>query len=189
MKHIYKGQFEYIKNKKKERFIVCLIFAALIAGILTAGYLITKTRESIFTVAAILTVLPAAKFVVSFCMLLPYHSQPKENYDRVCQAAKDAIVCTDMLISTEKKILPTDFVVIRDGNVCGYSSHEKFDTRFAQEYLTTMYKRNGVKPNIKMFTEEKKFLQRVHELSLMEIDEKQAERDERTKELLLTLIL
>lgn len=189
MKHVYRGQFEYIKKKKTERLIICLIWAALIIGILVAGFLITKSRESIFTVAAILTVLPAAKFVVSFCMLLPYQSQTKEKYDMVCKAAKEAIVCTDMLISTEKKVLPTDFIVIRDGNVCGYSAHPKFDARFAQEYLTAMYKRNGVKPNIKMFTDEKKFLQRVRELAAMEIDEKQAERDNRTKELLLTLIL
>ncbi len=189
MKHVYRGQFEYIKKKKKERFIICLIWGALIIGILVAGFLITKSRESIFTVAAILTVLPAAKFVVSFCMLLPYQSQTREKYDMVCKAAKEAIVCTDMLISTEKKVLPTDFVVIRDGNVCGYSGHPKFDARFAQEYLTAMYKRNGVKPNIKMFTDEKKFLQRVRELAAMEIDEKQTERDTRTKELLLTLIL
>ena len=189
MKHVYKGQFEYIKKKKKERLIICLIWTALIIGILVAGYLITKSRESIFTVAAILTVLPAAKFVVSFCMLLPDHSQTKEKYELVCKAAKEASVCTDMLISPEKKGLPTDFVVIRDGNVCGYSASPKFDARFAQEYLTAMYKRNGIKPNIKMFTDEKKFLQRVRELAAMEIDEKQAERDTRTKELLLTLIL
>lgn len=189
MRHVYKGQFEYIKRKKQQRLIICLIFAAVILGILAAGYLITKTRENIFTVVAVLTVLPAAKFVVSFCMLLPYRSQVREKYDIVCRAAKDAIVCTDMLISTEKKILPTDFVVIRDGNVCGYSSHPKFDAGYAKEYLTAMYKRNGVKPNIKLFTDEKKFLQRVSELSAMEIDEKQAERDTRTKELLLTLIL
>ena len=189
MKRVYKGQFEYIRNKKKERLFICLLWAALIIGILTAGYLITKSRESIFTVAAILTVLPAARFVVSFCMLLPYQSQEREAYDRVCKAAGNAVVCTDLLISTEKRILPVAFAVIRAGNVCGYSAHKNFDARFAQEYLSAMYKRNGIKPNIKLFTDEKKFMQRVRELSDMEADEKQEERDMRTKELLLTLVL
>lgn len=189
MKAVYKGQFEYIKKKKIQRMLVCLLWAVLIAGILIAGFLITKTRESIFTVAAILTVLPAAKFVVSFVMLLPYRSQSKESYDKVCRAAGEAIVCTDVILSTEKKLLPTAFVVIRDGNVCGFSSHPKYDAVYAQEYLAAMYKRNGVKPNIKIFTDERKFLKRVRELADMTIDEKQASRDERTKELLLTLVL
>ncbi|MBO5278443.1 MAG: hypothetical protein J6B06_02995 [Lachnospiraceae bacterium] len=189
MKPVYKGQLEYIKKKKIQRAIICLISYLIIAAIFLTGYLTTGSRENILTLMAILGSLPAAKFTVSFFMLLPYRSQTREVYEEVQRLSGEAILYTDILISTEKKILPTDFVVIRDGNLCGYASHPKYDTAYAQDYLAGMYKRNGLKPNIKIFTDKNKFLKRVGELAAMPTDEKQAAKDTRTAELLLTLIL
>lgn len=189
MKPVNKGQFEYIKKKKIQRAIICAISYLMIAAIFLTGYLTTGSRNNILTVAAILSALPAAKFTVSLLMLLPHRSQTREAYEEVKKLSGGAIFYTDVLISTEKKILPTDFVAIRNGTVCGYASHPKYDPAYAQDYLVSMYKRNGLKPNIKIFTDKNKFLKRVSELAAMPEDEKQAAKDTRTAELLLTLIL
>ncbi len=189
MKPIYKGQFEYIKKKKFQRALLCGGSFLVVLAVLLTGYFTTGTKENILTVVAILGVLPASKFAVSFIMLFPHHSQTKEAYEEALQAAGEAILYTDMLISTEKRVLPTDFIVIRGGSVCGYSSQPKYDAAFAQEYLAGMLKRNGIKANIKIFKDKNKFLKRAGELAAMEVEEKQAVRDERTAELLLTLVL
>lgn len=189
MKPVYKGQFEYIKKKKIQRALLCGASFLLVLAVLLTGYFTTGSKENLLTIVAILGVLPSAKFAVSLIMLLPHHSQTKEAYEEARQAAGEAILYTDVLISTEKKVLPTDFVVIRGGNVCGYASRPGYDTSFAQEYLTGMFKRNGLKVNCKIFTNKDKFLRRAGELSAMEIEEKQAVRDERAAQLLLTLIL
>lgn len=189
MKPVYKGQFEYIKKKKVQRAVICVISYIIIAAILLTGYLTTGSKENILTVVAILSALPAAKFTVSFFMLLPYRSQTKEAYEEVQKVSGGAILYTDVLISTEKKVLPTDFVVIRDGNICGFAGRQGYDAAYAQEYLMGMYKRNGIKPNIRIFTDKGKFLKRTGELAAMPVDEKQAARDTRTAGLLLTLVL
>lgn len=189
MKPIYKGQFEYIKKKKKQRAIITAVCFLLVLAVFFLGYFSTGKRENLLTVAAILGVLPAAKFAVSFLMFLPHHSQTAESYAKVQSVCGEAALLTDMLISTEKKVLPTDFMVVRCGNVIGYASQNSYDAAFAQKYITDMLKRNGIRANVKIFTDESKFLKRVSELAAMEPDEKQDVRDGRTEELLLTLIL
>lgn len=189
MKPIFKGQFEYIKLKKRQRAIVCAVCFLLVIAVFLTGYFSTGTRENILTVMAILGVLPAAKFAATLCMMLPYHSQTEEAYLETAKAAGEGILYADMLLSTEKKILSTDFIVIRGGNVCGLATHPKYDVAFAQEYVTGMLKRNGVKANVKIFTDKNKFLRRVKELAALEVEEKQEVRDERTAELILTLVL
>ena len=52
-----------------------------------------------------------------------------------------------------------------------------------------MLKKNGIKANVKIFTDRGKFLKRVKELAAFEVDEKQSVRDERTAALMLTLVL
>ena len=189
MKRIDKGQFEYIKNKKMQRAIVCAVCFLLVLAVFLTGYISTGSRENILTVMAILGVLPAAKFAATLCMMLPYHSQTREEYDTVAELAGEAILYVDMLLSTEKKILPTDFVAIRGGTVCGLATAPKYDTAFAQDYIAAMLKKNGIKANVKIFTDRGKFLKRVKELSAFEVDEKQSVRDERTAALMRTLVL
>ena len=189
MRRIYKGQFEYIKKRKLQLGLLSAGCFLLVFALLITGYISTATKENLLTMVAILGVLPAAKFAATFFIILPHHSQTKEDFDLVQQNCGDAIFYTDVLFSTEKKVLPTDFVVIRGGNVCGYASQPKYETIFAQEYLSNMLKKNGVKANIKIFTDKTKFLRRIQEIAALEVEEKQEVRDERTAQLLLTLIM
>ncbi len=189
MRRIYKGQFEYIKKRKLQLGLLSVGCFLLVFALLITGYISTGTKENLLTMVAILGVLPAAKFAATFFIIFPHHSQTKEDFDLVQQNCGDAIFYTDVLFSTEKKVLPTDFVVIRGGNVCGYASQPKYDTIFAQEYLGNMLKKNGVKANIKIFTDKTRFLRRIQEIAALEVEEKQEVRDERTAQLLLTLIM
>lgn len=189
MKPIDKGQFEYIKNKKKQRAIFCAVNFLLVLAVFLTGYFSTGSRENLLTVMAILGVLPAAKFAATLCMMLPYHSQTREEYDKVAEVAGESILYVDMLLSTEKKVLPTDFIVIRGGTVCGLATSPKYDATFAQDYITGMLKKNGIKANVKIFLDRGKFLKRVKELAVLEVDEKQSVQDERTAALMLTLVL
>ncbi len=189
MKPINKGQFEYIKNKKRQRAIVCAVCFLLVLAVFLTGYFSTGSRENILTVMAILGVLPAAKFAATLCMMLPYHSQAREEYDKIAEASGESILYVDMLLSTEKKVLPTDFIVIRGGTVCGLATSPKYDVGYAQDYLVGMLKKHGIKANVKIFTDRGKFLKRVKELAALDVDEKQSVRDERTASLMLTLVL
>lgn len=189
MRSVYKGQFEYINKRKRQLGLICAVCFLLVLAVFLTGYIAVGRRENLMTVAAILGVLPAAKFAATLFMVLPYRSLSKEEYDKAKEAAGDAILYVDMLISTEKKVLPTDAVVIRGGNVCGYTSHPKYDVSFAQTYISDMLKKNGVKANVRIFTDQAKFLRRARELAALGTDEKQREKDDRTAALMLTLIL
>lgn len=187
-KLVEKGKFSYIKSQKRLYGNLTLAGMLMVLMLFFSGYLATGTRNNIMTVVAILSVLPTAKFAATFFMLLPYHSQSKEVYDEVLSHAGDTILLTDMVITTKEKILPTDFFVVRNGNACGYSSSEKYDTAFAEKFLAENLKLNGLKVNVKIFRDKKQFLNRVDALSSAASDEKKKPQDERTASTLLTLI-
>ena len=68
---IDKGEFGYIRNQKKINLIWLAAFILIGVAIFICGYLLTKTRANIFTVIAVLMVLPAAKRVVALVVMMP----------------------------------------------------------------------------------------------------------------------
>ena len=78
-----KGSFEYIKKKKKRKIIMVVAIIVIAAAIFGIGLLLNKmSRANIFTVLAILCVLPWAKQLVALIVLFPYHSVSRERYDK-----------------------------------------------------------------------------------------------------------
>ena len=78
-----KGSFEYIKKKKKRKIIMVVAIIVIAAAIFGIGLLLNKmSRANIFTVLAILCVLPWAKQLVALIVLFPYHSVSRESMIR-----------------------------------------------------------------------------------------------------------
>ena len=63
-----KGEFGYLNYRKKLNLIKMIVSFAVVAAVLIIGFIVYKTRANIFTVAAIVLVLPAAK------MCHPHHA-------------------------------------------------------------------------------------------------------------------
>ena len=54
-----KGEFGYLNYRKKLNLIKMIVSFAVVAAVLIIGFIVYKTRANIFTVAAIVLVLPA----------------------------------------------------------------------------------------------------------------------------------
>ena len=94
---VAKGNFGYIQSKKKwEITKTCIEFGMVLAVFLT-GYLTTKTRLNLLTVAAVLGCLPAAKALVGVIMLFPHHSMEKEKVEEVERKARKLVKAYDMI--------------------------------------------------------------------------------------------
>lgn len=126
----------YISNRKKISALWLLLYAAIAAGIFLAGYFFTHTRANVFTVLAVLLVLPAAKRVVNLVVMLPKKSVSKERYDAVEKEAGEAVVLTDYVFSSTEKIMHLDFVVIKNGNVMAVAAPSKQDIDYMKKYFT-----------------------------------------------------
>lgn len=189
MRKIKKGEYGYLTMRKKRLGIVTLFWFCMIAAFFFAGYLTTKTRNNLFTIIAILSSLPTAKFAASFLALLPYPCTSFEQYQRVLEHAGTVQILTDLVITTGEKTLPTLFVAVHNSSVCGYTTAEKYDTTYAETFLTKNLMTNGQKATVKIVKDEKVFFNRLDTMRQIETDEKQQKKDQRIAEILLTLIM
>lgn len=111
---------DYIKKQKIFQSCMLLVFIAIGAGLFLAGFLITKTRANIFTVLAILMVLPAAKRVIALVVMLPRRSVERERYDRMKSALpSNQVLLTDYVFTSTDKVMSLDFVIIGGQTVTG----------------------------------------------------------------------
>ena len=81
-----KGEFGYLNYRKKLNLIKMIVSFAVVAAVLIIGFIVYKTRANIFTVAAIVLVLPAAKMT---------QEESKEEYFLVSEAGFLLVFCSD----------------------------------------------------------------------------------------------
>ena len=132
---IEKGEWGYLNRQKKIHLLWLVGFILLGAAIFLIGYMFTHTRANIFTVLAVLMVLPAAKRVVALVVLLPRRSVGVERYERVKEMTGGGTLLVDFVFTSTEKIMCLDFLVIKNGNVLGVAA-AKQDMEYLKKYLT-----------------------------------------------------
>lgn len=156
-----RGSFGYIKKKKRRHAGMVLLLLLIGVIIFIIGLFIHKfDRANICTVMAVLMVLPAAKNLVTCIVVFPYKSVSKERYDKISELAGDnAILMTDMVITSPEKVMNLDFVLITDNQVLGLVGKAKQDSAYIEKYLKSSLKENGVDGFVvKIFEDENQFI-------------------------------
>lgn len=166
MKIQEKGTFEYLKSKKKLNLIIMLAAFAVVLIVFLAGLIVSKTRNNYCTVAAVVLVLPAAKFAVSYFVLLPHKSATKELYDKVTAAAGELTCLFDCVFSNTKNPIGTLAVVVTESCVCALTTEEKADTTFFENSVKDFLKNDKLNVTVTLYKDEKAFLNRVKNLSV-----------------------
>ena len=70
------------------------------------GYVVSgRTRESVFTVLGIVSVLPAAKVLVSYIILFPYKTFSKDEYEKIKEFDTSSVALYDFVMSSPEKIM------------------------------------------------------------------------------------
>lgn len=185
-----KGTLGYINNRKIVRSLLLLLEIALVAAIFITGYVVSGRRENLFTVVAIVGVLPAAKSLIACIMIWPHKSQTKEAYDEVCGFAGDTcVVLTELVLTTTERIMPIDFVVVKESHIVGFTTNPKCDIPFADKFITENMQLNGHKVSVKIMNNKSKFLSRVKELAGKEITDEQAQKDSEIAATVLSLCI
>ena len=69
MKKVEKGEFGYLAYKKSRNMIKTIIAFAVVLVIFIIGFIIWKSKNNYLTMLAVVLVLPAAKFAVSYFVL------------------------------------------------------------------------------------------------------------------------
>lgn len=184
-----KGRPGYINGQKKKYFLWTVLEFAFVIIIFGIGYITTGSNANLFTVIAVVACLPAGKMLVEWITILPFKTIEEEKAKEIEERAEYLTTVYDLVVTSEKKAMQIDALVISNNTVFGYTSHTKTDAgevtaRLKALMETTKY----TKATVKVFPSYSAFLSRVEGLnSIMAIEKMDTSRRERAiKKLILS---
>ena len=145
---------------------MALMFAIPLA-IFATGLIMHHTRNNILTVVAVVGVIPAARFAVSWIMVFLEKDVPEDIMLITEKNAPDLIRGYELCVTAYEGRMPLDAVVVCGNSVACYSSRgnkEKFS--FMEKHMSKILSSNdiyGVK--VKIFNEKKAYAERIRSLN------------------------
>ena len=174
---VKKCSLGYIKSEKRWQALWLLFFIVLGFVIFFVGYFLNNhSKTNVFTIIAILMVLPAAKRVVSLSVLFPFHSVSKDEYEKVKQfVSPEAHVFTEYVFTSTEKIMGLRFLIIDKGNVIGVTANKKQYLDYINTYLAKGVHNLSPNCHVKIVEDEDamlRFYAKSNEVSITDNQEK-----------------
>ena len=166
-----KGEPDYLFRQKKLSTIKTLISYAVAVAIFIIGYLLTKTRENVFSVIAVLALLPASRNTVSMIMFLKTPAYNADIYNKILKSAGNVPVIYHLYLTSYQKNYAMTCMTARGGNLIGFSEFDKCDVNSCKEHIEGILTQNGIKNiNVKIFgkNDYKMFEERLKQLQAQE---------------------
>ena len=189
---INKGEAGYLKSRKVRLTVEILLEAALIAGLLIAGYLLNHTRLNMFTLVAILVCLPTCRAFVNLIMLVPHHSLSEATELEISGVTEYLTMLYDLVITSERKAMPIQAIAISGKTVCGYAKDKKVDTNYCARHIKSILTQNKIeKVTVKIFNDYVAFLSRAEGMNNIAAIEKSDDHrlEDEIKELIMDISL
>lgn len=185
---VKRGEFGYIKARKKRALLGVLTMVAIGVAIFLLGLILNKmSNRNIFTVIAVLFALPGAKYLVAFIVMFPYQSVTRLRYENVeKKLAPGAVLYTDLVITSSEKVMHLDFVVVGNGQVLAVLGNGKQELTYVRKYLIDGVRNWGSGYTVRITDSEKSFLADVAAMKEKEVDE---EEERKVKSYLTSLIV
>lgn len=132
-----RGEYGYLNWRKKRALFHTLLMVGIGVAVFLIGLLLNKMEASnIFTIAAVLMVLPAAKSLVAVIVLFPYKETKKEEKERLDSYAKNGdTLLYDAVFTSSEKVMHLNQIYVTDHQLIGISLRKKDNIKAAKEYL------------------------------------------------------
>lgn len=167
MKKTAKGEPGYVRYEKKKRTMITAIMFAIPLTIFFTGLAIAGTRKNLFTLVAILGILPAAKVAVNWVMILMQKPADPELVEETRKRAGELTCGYEMTVTAYEGRMPLEAVVICGNQVvCITVRGDREKIPFMEKHMAKILSGNGYySVKVKIFTEKKSFLDRVEQLA------------------------
>ena len=177
---VSKGSAGYIRFQKIKAAIKTFLEFGIVIGLIVLGIVETGDRLNLLTVVAILGCIPASKALVELIMILPHRSILREKAQEIDTKAYLLTRAYDIVLTSEKNIMPIDVIVISDNTICGYTSNKKVDVNVASNHMKKYLQSNQFsKVSVKIFQDYTAFITRAEGMnnivSIEQNDTKQKE--------------
>lgn len=161
----YKGQRNYLNTQKRYEILRTTLYFAISLSLFIAGWVHTGNRENLLTVVAVLGCLPACKSAVDMILYLRFKSCNKESADQIEMHNKGLTGMFDVVFTSYEKNFVIDHLTVRGNTICGYTGSKKWDEQVFYKHLDAMLKKDNFKDTtIKIFTDSKKYTERLEQM-------------------------
>ena len=171
-----KGSFGYLKKQALKQGIIALADVAICACLFCIGNFWLDKYATVFTVTAVLGLLPGAKVLVSMFVFMKAEkfSCTKELYDKLLKALvgqQEKVLCgVDFYLTSYDKNYPMSALLIRKGSLIAFTPSAQCDPTAAAKHIENYMGKNGISGiTVKVFTQEDKFTERFEKLCAEEL--------------------
>ncbi|HIW83065.1 MAG TPA: hypothetical protein H9873_01890 [Candidatus Dorea gallistercoris] len=189
MMKIEKGQPGYV-NAQKTKYLIWAVGEFLVViALVVLGYIQTGSKLNLFTIAAVVCCLPAAKMLVEFITMAPHKSIEPERFEEIQEKAPLLTKIYDTVLTSKDKVMPVDVFVISGRTVCGYTKSPKTDEAKTAKYVKEMLQQNKCeKVTVKIFHDYTAFMARVEGMNnIASVDQPEnRKREHKIKSLILS---
>lgn len=167
-----KGTYGYVDAYKSYQLKKVLIWVGFIAAIFIVGIIVFKTRNNYVTILAVLLVLPAAKTLVAYVIMMPFKTDKEEYYEEIKKIVTDKMtLLSDLVVSKYEGLMMYSLMVVYQGNIYAYAHPQKIKEKQLKGYMTTLVRQCGFEQDAEIFESFEDFKRRITELSKMTVEE------------------
>ena len=165
-----KGGTGYVRSQRIKRAIVMLIMFAIPIGLYYTALIVTGTRKNILTIVAVVGLIPAARFAVSFIMIMLAKEADPQAVEVTEKYAGDLAHAYELTVTAYEGRVSMDAVVVCGNEVACCALHEKEasareSSQLMQKHITKILNSNGYfGSNVRVFTDLKHYEERIRVL-------------------------
>lgn len=177
-KRVPKGSYGYIGYQKTFSVVRTISFFALSLAIYGIGIYSTGSSKNLLTVVAVLGCLPSCKSAVNVIMFLRAKGCSPEAWEKISPYDDKLTGFYDMYFTSYQKNFPISHMVLKGNVICAYTESEKCDCSAGEKHLEQMLLQDGYKNmTIKIFNNQDKYLDRLSQLSNLEVEDSKNKDD------------
>lgn len=162
-----KGCYGYIRYQKRIRLLRTVLCFAAAFAIYLIGYLLNDgDKKNIYTIIAMLGIIPASLSCVGAIMMGLRKPMDEVLYRDVKDAAGSLNVAYELYFTTHDTNLFVDAAAVADGTVAAFTHEDvKQDViRFMEDHIEKSLRASGHRRKVKIFQNEKQFLERLRQM-------------------------
>lgn len=160
-----KGCVGYIRKQRMFELIKTLILFAMALGIFFIGLATLHTKKSLWSVLAVLALLPACRSLVGFIMFARFDSLSEDECKCLVPPCEQKSAIFENIITTSDKTYFVPAICCIGGNVIAYAEKGTDKEGKLKEHLMTVCKNAGYDISVKIFEDQTAFSSRIIEAS------------------------
>lgn len=177
MKKHTKGNYLYMRDKKKMEIIKTVLFFGISAALYLAGYITTGSNKNYLTIVAILGCLPASKSAVSMIMYLKAKGCSEKVYKLIADKIGGKEGAYNLYFTSYDKNYDMSHVFVKGMTIIAFTENDKISDAGFEEHIKTVLNRDAIKGvNVKVYKDLDKYLTRIEQMQNLE-NEKSREKD------------